>query len=506
MRSTASHWERVSRHSSARYTLAVTTTALALLLRHLLNPFLGNSAPFATLYAAFAFLSIYAGPGPCILAVVLGWIGATHWFGAPGGSFALWYTAAHIVGSVVYLLVSALIAVAGQMARRSKTKLAIALDTLKHRDEELSVEREHLEARVQRRTAELERAQTKFRQLLEMAPDALVGVNGSGQIIFLNAQAERLFGYSGEQLLGKPIEVLMPERFHGNHADYRAHFFTQPRTRAMGAGLELYGLRKDGREIPVEISLSPLETEDGMVVTSAIRDISERKKSEEALRALTGQLLRLQDNERRRIARELHDSAGQTLAALSMTLQPLQGQNRLDAATARAINESLEMISGLSRELRTISHLLHPPLLDEVGLASALHSFLDGFKDRSGIDVTLKIPDDFERLPNDLEIAIFRIVQEALTNVHRHSGSPAAEVRITQCDTEVRVEIADQGKGIPPEKQEAMNSGVKLGVGTRGMVERVKQLGGRLDITSSSQGTVVVVRLPVVSGSSITAV
>jgi two-component system NarL family sensor kinase len=212
----------------------------------------------------------------------------------------------------------------------------------------------------------------------------------------------------------------------------------------------------------------------------------------------------MQDDERRRIARELHDSAGQTLAALSMNLSPLDSENgRIGPTAAKAIKESLSLISGLSRELRTISHLLHPPLLDEVGLASALRSFLEGFTERSKIQVSLIIPDDFGRLPRDLETAVFRIVQEALTNVHRHSGSATAKVRITRRDTQVLVEVADRGKGIPPEMRKAMESGAKLGVGIRGMGERVRQLGGNLNIISGAQGTVIVVKLPAASTSSI---
>ncbi len=173
--------------------------------------------------------------------------------------------------------------------------------------------------------------------------------------------------------------------------------------------------------------------------------------------------------------------------------------------TAKAIRESVGLVQELSRELRTISHLLHPPLLDEVGLALALRSYLDGFTERRKIKVDLELPDDLGRLPQELETAIFRIVQECLTNIHRHSQSPVARIRITRSDGQVSLEVEDRGRGIPPEKRQVMDSEGTAGVGIRGMRERLRQLGGSLEINSNDTGTVVAARLPVASTSLITA-
>lgn len=224
---------------------------------------------------------------------------------------------------------------------------------------------------------------------------------------------------------------------------------------------------------------------------------AELDTANQTLRRLSARLLQLQDEERRRIARELHDSVGQMLAALSMNLAGVRADIDLLTKTTAVLTDSEDLVREMSKEVRTISHLLHPPLLDEAGLASALRWYVDGFAQRSKIEVDLDCPNDFGRLPRIVETAAFRLVQECLTNIHRHSGSPTAKIRLRHSDHQVTVEIEDKGKGIPADKLEEMASIGIPGVGITGMRERVRQLGGTLDIGSSGSGTTVRAHLPV---------
>jgi signal transduction histidine kinase len=215
------------------------------------------------------------------------------------------------------------------------------------------------------------------------------------------------------------------------------------------------------------------------------------------LRALSARLLQLQDEERRRFARELHDSVGQSLAGLTLNLSAVRTDIERLAKTATALSESEAMVQEMSKEVRTISYLLHPPLLDEAGLASALRWYVEGFTQRSKIQVEAEFPDDFGRLSQELETAVFRVVQECLTNIHRHSGSRTAKVSIARFNGLVQVEVSDRGKGIAPEKRYEIEASGTLGVGLRGMRERILQLGGSMKIDSNSPGTVVKVQVPV---------
>lgn len=195
------------------------------------------------------------------------------------------------------------------------------------------------------------------------------------------------------------------------------------------------------------------------------------------------------------MARELHDSAGQTLVALSINLATLESGSLKTGQVAKRLSESQRLVETLTREIRTLSYLLHPPLLDEAGLDSALRWYIEGFSERSKIQVDLELAKDFGRLSGDLEIAIFRLIQESLTNIHRHSGSTSAKIRIARSETQVEIEIADNGKGIAPEKLQKLTT-ARAGVGMRGMRERVRQFKGTFVITSNRNGTKVAVVLP----------
>jgi signal transduction histidine kinase len=251
----------------------------------------------------------------------------------------------------------------------------------------------------------------------------------------------------------------------------------------------------------VRRNTAALKTAQGQLEEKVQQRTAELNDANHNLSELSARLLRLQDEERRRIARELHDSVGQTLAALSMNLSAVGSEIERLTKTAGLVADSATLVTDMSTDIRTISYLLHPPLLDEAGLSSALTWYVKGFSERSKIEIDLDIPEDFGRLPRDLETAVFRIVQECLTNIHRHADSQVAKIRIAQRDGHIQVEVKDQGKGIPALKRtEIISSATGTpGVGIRGMRERLRQLGGTLELHSDGEGkgTLVAALLPV---------
>ena len=256
--------------------------------------------------------------------------------------------------------------------------------------------------------------------------------------------------------------------------------------------------RKPGQVRHWLVNYFPIPDEKGKFTQIGIIavDVTARRQAESALRKLSGRLLGIQDQERRRIARELHDSLGQYLAGLKIAIELLGGSPRMERQ-AELLNECSDILEKAIIETRTLSHLLHPPLLDEAGFASAASWFVSGFSQRSGIPVSLDLPSDMPRLPQSVEIALFRILQESLTNVHRHSRAPSAEIKVEADAEQTMIEIIDHGCGMPtPVLEHVRGDGNRLGVGLAGMRERVHELGGEFEVTSSHHGTTVRAHIP----------
>ena len=385
-------------------------------------------------------------------------------------------------------------------------------------------------ALLQREVHELElaRAAKRFRNLAEADPFGMIIGNFRGEMNYVNPVFLKTLGFTeAEVAAGKlrwdqitPAEYAEADaraaeqlRTRGRCDVYEKEFFTKDQRRLPiligGSVLEIF--ENDSEIVAFVTDLTPLKAaeealrkaNEGLERKVAERtaelkaEVSDRQRAEMSLRELTGRLLIAQDEERRHMARELHDHAGQTLTALGMNLSAMHRAARnLDPKIGELATESKQLSDDLSKEIRTLSYLLHPPLLDESGLVSALRWYVDGFSERSKIAVKLDVPEDMKRLPRELELVVFRVVQESLTNVHRHSGSSSVRIYLARTKNEVAFEISDLGKGISQEKQGAMTA-ARSGVGVRGMNERVRQFGGTFKIASSREGTRVTVTLPV---------
>jgi PAS domain S-box-containing protein len=471
------------------YILALLAVGGALALARLLTPPLGDTSPYFPLWAVLAavgFSAWYCGLAPSILAVVSGLLGAWFLFLTPHASLAV-PIQADIFELFAFLLVSSVIVALGETNRRGQC-------------------------------ARLHQA-----RVLDAANDAIIGLDpADDEIKYWNHGAEKLYGWTKEEALGQDINLLLKTVSTKPLDERKAMLMSQGSWEG-----EVIQTRRDGVQVYIA-SRSTLQQQtprQPAICLEINRDVTERKKAEQELqkaeeqrriarelaygelekqvqertaaleesnqqlRRLSTRLIRSQDDERRRIARELHDSAGQYLGAVSIALDVAKKEQ--DDAV-RKLTEAGEMARECAAEIRTISHLLHPPLLEELGLASAVQWYVEGFAARSAIHVDAEIPKELNRLGNDVELVLFRILQEALTNIHRHSGSKTATVRVGADSKQAWLDVQDQGKG----NGDAPSGEFRPGIGITGMRERVKELSGTLEISSDHSGTRVRAVLP----------
>jgi signal transduction histidine kinase len=261
----------------------------------------------------------------------------------------------------------------------------------------------------------------------------------------------------------------------------------------MGGGLLLHGRHKDGSHVPIEVSLSPVETQEGLAVSALIRDITKRKRTEEALRQLSGRLITAEEEERTRLARELHDDVNQRLALLSVGLERLgQKPPATAAGVAKRVGVLLAEMKELSSDVQRMSHRLHPAKLDHLGLVTALKGLCAEYTERRGIRVRFHADDVSGTLPRDVSLCLYRLVQEALTNVARHSGADEAEVRLVGSADWIRLQISDSGVGFDPASADGQR-----GLGLISMRERLRLVGGSMTLDSGpSRGTRIEAAVP----------
>lgn len=467
------------RQQALRYVLAIVVAIAALIVRRALIPFLGDHNPYHFAWLAVVVSAWYCGFWPSLLALAIETIGVWYWLIPPFDSWGI-ADRSDVYGIVAFVLLGGLLTLLGEAYRRNVA---------------------HKMAAEQR----AHRATKLFQTVMENSPVLSYLKDENGRYVYSNA-AIRSDGT--RDFIGKtdfdlfPSSVAEQRREHDSIVlqENKAHEFIENT------------IEKDGEHTWLAVKFPVVDTEGRRLLAGKAIDITERKRAEDAIakardelerqveertaaaRQLSARLLQMQDEERRRLARELHDSAGQMIAALIMNID---GLKKTDEERIRMLSDTDTLLQNLSKELRTMSHLLHPPLLDEVGLSSALQLYLDGFAKRSGIATTLELEADFGRENPDLEIAIFRVVQECLTNVHRHSGSAEAIVRLKRSNGAILLEVQDAGKGIAPEKKSLILGSGPVGVGLRGMRERALQLGGTLEIESEGGGTTVRAMFPV---------
>jgi PAS domain S-box-containing protein len=345
-------------------------------------------------------------------------------------------------------------------------------------------------------------------EIMKRSTEAISILDPDGKVVEQNKAHREMFGIPDAVLKGQPLAALFGEG-QSNH-------ILESLALSENYKGEL-AITVKGQERLIEVSFFIVNDDGGKAVcyVDLSRDVTEKRKAEEALRSshadleatviqrtvalrnLSQRLLKMQDEERRRVARELHDSTGQTLTALKMNVEVLHHQYENDERISGALSEIAAFADQALQEIRTTSYLLHPPLLDESGFASAARWYVEGFAKRSGIRVNLDLPTESERLPDSVEMVLFRVLQESLTNVHRHSGASVVDIQLNPDSKQVVLEVRDNGRGIPLELLNRLRSTTgDTGVGFAGMRERMHDVNGQIGIESGPSGTTIRVIVP----------
>lgn len=357
----------------------------------------------------------------------------------------------------------------------------------------------------------LQGAEHPYRVLVESINDGVATLDSAGIILYANSRFVAIFRVSAGDFVGTSLQ----SHVSASNREILQTLIEKGLSDSKQGEIALDA--SEGRSRFVRLALTPVKNSEPRTVCIVATELTELveanealRSNEEALRQLSARLLQLQDEERRHIASDLHDITGQKLAVQSMALAQVLNRKptNLDAESRRILMECAGLNKQVSEEIRTLSYLLHPPLLDELGLSSAVKWYVEGYERRTGIRVKLEMAPDLMRLAPDVEVTLFRVIQESLTNVHRYSGSTEAYLRLKVTSNKIELQIGDFGKGMHPDMIDSKTGKmVRLGVGIQGMNERIRQLSGKLEITSRpNQGTVVTATLPVSYPQTMTAV